>query len=62
MVKKYRVRMVETRHFYVDVEAESHEDAEEKVLNMDLKDKDWLPEEKEEDIFWEKGDTDELEG
>ena len=58
--KLYRVRRLETRYFYLDVEAENHEDAEEKVLDMCPKDKDWLPEDKEEDIHWEQADTYEL--
>tara|TARA_R100001509_G_scaffold148138_2_gene105803 strand:- start:918 stop:1151 length:234 start_codon:yes stop_codon:yes gene_type:complete len=58
--KLYRVRMRETRYFYLDVEAESEEEAEEKVSNMCPKDEDWLPEDKEEDIHWEQSDTVEL--
>jgi len=61
MVKKYRVRMNQTRYFYTDVEAKNEEEAEDKVLNMCLADKDWLPEEREEDICWEQADTYELE-
>lgn len=60
MVKKYRVRMRETRYFYVDVEAEDEYDARNKVDNMCLADKDWKPEDKEEDICWEESDTYEL--
>jgi hypothetical protein len=60
MVKKYRVRMREIRYFYVDVEAEDEYDARNKVDNMNLKDKDWIPEDKEEDICWEESDTYEL--
>ena len=58
--KLYRVRMREIRYFYLDVKAESEEEAKEKILNMCPKDEDWTPEDKEEDICWEQSDTYEL--
>lgn len=58
--KLYRVRMREVRYFYIDTKAEDEDDAVDKVERGNFEDKDWTPEDKEEDIFWEQSDTYEL--
>jgi len=60
--KLYRVRMRETRYFYIDTKAEDEDEAIDKVERGNFEDKDWTPEEEEKDIFWEQSDTYELGG